>query len=222
MTDKSPQAEGMLRRDAKRLLAIGHCPWDTEVEEGDALPEPHCHANSDGDCSFAYCPQTLLKLATQTPAPATPRDGKPMLYAIQDAKGNWKDGESCVFGDEASCRDAVDSLNDDLPEDSTEKYTVVPLYRAAPPAPQGQSHLTVEDHRQALECSTQTGNRFACEECGADGIDLNEKQLMEALNNIQKEKRAALSAIPEGGAVCRHEFKGGADGYCQKCLRSVL
>lgn len=44
------------------LLAIGHCPWDVEQEdEGDPLPEPHCHANRDGECTFAYCPQPVVR-----------------------------------------------------------------------------------------------------------------------------------------------------------------
>lgn len=51
------------------------------------------------------------------------------LYAIEDSKGNWKDGEHCVFGDQASAQDEVDLLNDE-PEHEQE-YRVVPLYRAA-------------------------------------------------------------------------------------------
>lgn len=47
--------------EQKELLRIGHCPWDIQQgDEGDPLPEPHCHANKDGECSFAYCPQPLL------------------------------------------------------------------------------------------------------------------------------------------------------------------
>jgi hypothetical protein len=53
------------------------------------------------------------------------------LYAIQDVEGRWKDGESCVFGDEASCQSAVDYLNDDIPVGIEEQYSVVPLVRAS-------------------------------------------------------------------------------------------
>src|SRR5208337_2373947 len=57
-------------KEQARLLAIGHCPWDVEQEdEGDPLPEPHCHAGKDGDCTFAYCPQPLLRVSREKEPP---------------------------------------------------------------------------------------------------------------------------------------------------------
>ena len=53
---------------------------------------------------------------------------KPFIYAIEDSKGNWKDGERCVFGDAASAIDEVELLNDAFPEGDIE-YKVVPLFR---------------------------------------------------------------------------------------------
>ena len=58
------------RREAEfKRLQIHHCPWDVDAElgEGDPLPEPHCHADRDGNCKFAYCPQPLLTKAAQEP-----------------------------------------------------------------------------------------------------------------------------------------------------------
>src|ERR1019366_6847764 len=51
---------------------------------------------------------------------------KPFIYAIEDSKGNWKDGEQCVFGDAASAKDEVELLNDAFPEGDIE-YKVVTL-----------------------------------------------------------------------------------------------
>ena len=47
-----------------------HCPFDVEQEdEGDPLPEPHCHANRDGECEhFAYCPMEAQKRALEQAA----------------------------------------------------------------------------------------------------------------------------------------------------------
>jgi len=68
--------------------------------------------------------------------PAAPAPvGEPWLYAIEGPNGEWKDGETCVFGDRASAQDEVDLLNDDGREKG---YKVVPLYRAATPAPCGK------------------------------------------------------------------------------------
>lgn len=67
----------------------------------------------------------IIKLKRQ----AQVREERPWLYAIQDKNGKWKDGEQCVFGDEQSCKDEVEMLNDDLPEGEPEYY-VAPLYRA--------------------------------------------------------------------------------------------
>ena len=53
---------------------------------------------------------------------------RPFVYAIEDSKGNWKDGEQCVFGDAASAKYEVELLNDAFPEGDIE-YKVVPLFR---------------------------------------------------------------------------------------------
>lgn len=52
--------------DAEKLREAlwAHCPFDTEVDEEDDLPEPHCHANRDGECDhFAYCPMKAQEAA---------------------------------------------------------------------------------------------------------------------------------------------------------------
>jgi hypothetical protein len=68
----------------------------------------------------------------QPPAERTV-ERQPWLWAIEDANGKWKDGESCVFGDAVSAKDEVDLLNNDLSSDSDEWYKVVPLYRDRQP-----------------------------------------------------------------------------------------
>jgi hypothetical protein len=54
---------GELTAEQLRLLKIGHCPWDAERSTYDEEAEQvvHCHADSDGDCNWAYCPQPLLR-----------------------------------------------------------------------------------------------------------------------------------------------------------------
>jgi hypothetical protein len=54
---------------------------------------------------------------------------KPYFFAIETAGGDWYFDEMCVFGDRASCRDRVDDLNEELPEE--EWFRVVPLFRAS-------------------------------------------------------------------------------------------
>ena len=51
----------------------------------------------------------------------------PWLFAIEDSKGHWHDGEQCVFGDLVSAQNEVDLLNDDF--DGEKEYRVVPLCR---------------------------------------------------------------------------------------------
>jgi len=67
-------------------------------------------------------------------APTAAPLGEPWAYAIETPGGDMYDGEYAVFGDERSCRDQVENLNDDL-EETEEQYKVVPLYRAPAPAP---------------------------------------------------------------------------------------
>lgn len=56
------ESDRILTEEQSQLAKVGHCPWDVESEdESDALPEPHCHANRDGECTFAYCPQPVIR-----------------------------------------------------------------------------------------------------------------------------------------------------------------
>ncbi len=63
---KDEKAASLRVEEWAQLLKLGHCPYDIELEdEGDHLPEPHCHANREGDCDFAYCPQPVVHSARE-------------------------------------------------------------------------------------------------------------------------------------------------------------
>jgi hypothetical protein len=38
------------------LLKLGRCPFILHPQ----VAEPHCHANSQGECEHPYCPQLIL------------------------------------------------------------------------------------------------------------------------------------------------------------------
>lgn len=83
-----------------------------------------------------YWLHTLNGLSTcPTPPAAKPGGPQPWLWAICDSKGRWKDGENCVFSHQDECDEAVNALNDDLPEGQTEYFSVA-LHRTATPASQ--------------------------------------------------------------------------------------
>src|SRR5271163_3486356 len=72
-----------------------------------ATPAPVAPASGAITVNAATGPNGPFDLPA-APAPV----GEPWLYAIEGPNGEWKDGETCVFGDRASAQDEVDLLND--------------------------------------------------------------------------------------------------------------
>jgi len=91
-------------------------------------PDPADRRDFGLSDAYVTCANELEAILSQPEPSAAPLD-EPWAYAIETPGGDMYDGEYAVFGDEHSCRDQVENLNDDL-EETEEQYKVVALYRA--------------------------------------------------------------------------------------------
>jgi len=139
---------------------------------------------------------------------------EPWLFAIAEPDGSWHDGEQCVFGDAESAQDEVNLLNDDLKQDTSARFMVVPLYRlplaahdqrsAEPVTPQMMSEVFAKSiNNTDPEHDHLYDHRIAAAELNrllAAHDQKVRREVLPLLNFIQQKRIYILAELETGGA----------------------